>query len=104
MSDMARNRKTLTFTEQLRQAIRLAPMSQYRLAKEAGVPKETISRFLLGRVGMRLETVNAICEVLELRLVGSEEAPEETQGRQLSASKDATRRLRSRVGWRVPAE
>lgn len=57
-------------TDQLRQAILTADMTQAELARRSGVPREVLSRFTRGLTGMRLGSVDAICEVLELRLVG----------------------------------
>lgn len=69
---MAR-RRNKRFSEQLRQAILSADMTQYRLAKESGVPKETIWRFVHGRVGLSLPSIDAIVEALGLSLGGRKE-------------------------------
>lgn len=72
---MARKRIP-SFTEQLQAAIRTSGLTQYRISVEAGVPRETISRFLMGKVGMSLPTVDAIVKVLRLRLVVEDEESE----------------------------
>ena len=61
-----------SFTEQLRSAILVADLNQAELARRSGVPKEVLSRFTHGLVGMSLPSIDAICEVLQLRLVGPE--------------------------------
>lgn len=57
-------------TDQLRQAILEADITQAELARRSGVPREVLSRFTRGLTGMSLGSVDAICAVLGLRLVG----------------------------------
>lgn len=57
-------------TDQLRQAILTSDVTQAELARRSGVPREVLSRFTRGLTGMSLGSVDAICEVLGLRLVG----------------------------------
>lgn len=60
-------------SDQLRMAIENAPMTRYRLSKLSGVDEGLLSRFVRGeRSGLRLDTVDAIAEVLGLRLVAEE--------------------------------
>lgn len=63
-------KKKELLTDQLRQAILAAEITQAELARRSGVPREVLSRFTRGLTGMSLGSVDAICEVLELRLVG----------------------------------
>lgn len=66
-------KQTETITEQLRRAILEADITQAELARRSGVPREVLSRFTRGLTGMSLGSLDAICEVLELRLVGQQE-------------------------------
>jgi len=60
-------------SEQLKKAIRDSDLSQYGIATKAGVPREVISKFLKGRVGLSLPTIDAIGKVLRLRIVVDDE-------------------------------
>jgi len=67
------NKKPLKLSDQLRKAIEAAPMTRYRLSKLSGVDEGLLGKFVRGeRAGLRLDTVNAICETLRLRLVAEE--------------------------------
>jgi plasmid maintenance system antidote protein VapI len=67
---MATRAKTLS--EQLRAAILSAPVSRYRMAKEAGVSEAVLSRFVNGETGLRMAIADrlAVYFKLELRKVG----------------------------------
>lgn len=55
-------------SDQLREAIAREP-SMYGLAAQAGVPRQSISRFVAGGRGLTLESADRIAEALGLRLV-----------------------------------
>jgi hypothetical protein len=56
------------FTEQLRRAIRESGMSRYAIWKGSGVDQATLSKFMSGRHGLSLESVEKLVEVLGLTL------------------------------------
>lgn len=65
--------KRLRLSDQLRKAIETAPMTRYRLSKLSGVDQGLLGKFVRGeRAGLRLDTVDAICEPLRLRLVAED--------------------------------
>ncbi len=66
--------KASIFSEQLRQAIRESGMSMLAVAREVELDKATMSRFLSGERGLRLDAVDKLCALLRLRLV-SERTP-----------------------------
>ena len=69
-------KKRLKVSDQLRLAIEEAPMSRYRLSKLTGVDEGLLGKFARGeRAGLRLDTVDAICEALGLRLVAEKQVP-----------------------------
>lgn len=72
--DMARKGKL--FTDQFRDAIRNSGMKPYRLAQLSGVHREILSRFLNGKTGMSLGSVDAIFETLNLRIESPDREPE----------------------------
>jgi transcriptional regulator with XRE-family HTH domain len=57
-----------TFTEQLRAAVRDGGMSRYRLAKRTGIDESLLSRFVRGKTGLSLGTVDKLVEELGLEL------------------------------------
>mgnify|MGYP001811999713 CR=1 FL=1 len=63
------------FSDELRRAIKTAPVSRYRIAVDTGVSQAVLSRFLKGRVGLSMETVDLLCDYLGLKLV-PEKKPE----------------------------
>lgn len=62
-------RKTIRVSQQLRDAVRESGEPMHVLARAAGLHKSAMSRFMSGERGLRLETVDALCERLGLRLV-----------------------------------
>lgn len=56
-------------SEQLRDAIRSAGVSRYRIAKEIGVTEALLSRFMNGVAGLGQNTIDKIGEYLDLELV-----------------------------------
>ena len=44
-------------SEQIREAIRNAEVSRYRISKETGISEPVLSRFLKGKAGISLDTL-----------------------------------------------
>jgi predicted XRE-type DNA-binding protein len=61
-------KNTLLISDQLREHIKTSDLSQYRIAKNIGVSQAVISRFMTGRSGLSLNTINKIGEELGLEL------------------------------------
>ena len=55
-------------TDQLREAIRESGMSGYAICKELGIQRSALSRFLNGERGLSMENLDAIGELLKLRI------------------------------------
>jgi hypothetical protein len=49
--------------------------SQYRVAKDSGVPQQTIQRFMTGRRSLHLNTVDRLCEFFEMKLTRPKRRP-----------------------------
>ena len=60
--------KQLTFTDELRQAIRRGGKSQYRISKETGISEGQLSRFMHGQVGLSLSAIDRLCRILGLSI------------------------------------
>jgi hypothetical protein len=57
------------FSDQLRRAIEESGLSRYAINKAAGIDKGVMSKFMAGKVGLRMESVDRIVSVLSLKLV-----------------------------------
>jgi transcriptional regulator with XRE-family HTH domain len=67
---MARRKKLpVTLSDQLRELIAAAGPSAYELARDAGVDRSVLSRFLAGKRTITLETADRLAAVLKLRLI-----------------------------------
>ncbi len=64
---MAQRRKLLS--DQLRQAVRDSGLSRYAICKATGIDQSTMSKFLAGRVGLGLESIDRLADFLGLKLV-----------------------------------
>ena len=60
--------KRLSLSEQVRRAINSSGQSQYRICKETGVDKATLSRFMAGERGLSTSTLDLVVEYLGLEL------------------------------------
>jgi transcriptional regulator with XRE-family HTH domain len=56
-------------SEQLRKAMERSGMTRYEIAKQAGIEQSSLSRFFSGERGLSQDAIDAICELLGLRLV-----------------------------------
>ena len=63
------SKKRIRFSDQIRQAVDSSGLSRYRICKEAGIDQATFSRFMSGKVGMALPTLEALADVLGLDVV-----------------------------------
>lgn len=60
--------KRQSFSDQLRQALLNAPMSRYRLAAECGIPESSLSRFVNGKMGLPLASIDKLADLLDWNL------------------------------------
>jgi transcriptional regulator with XRE-family HTH domain len=67
---MAKRKKApQSLSEQLRELIAAAGPSVYELARNAGVDRSVLSRFLAGKRTITLETADRLAAVLKIRIV-----------------------------------
>ncbi len=57
------------FTDQLRTAIRDSEMSLSSIAQSTAIDKAVLSRFMNGKSGLSVTSIDRLCTVLALRLV-----------------------------------
>lgn len=55
--------------DQLRQAVNDSSLSRYAICKATGIDEASFSRFMAGKVGLTLANIEAVAELLELRIV-----------------------------------
>jgi ribosome-binding protein aMBF1 (putative translation factor) len=67
MQEMTRRRDKLT--DQIRRAINESGVSRYRLWKETGIDQAVLSRFVAGKAGMTLKSLDVLADALGLRIV-----------------------------------
>lgn len=64
---MARTRKR--FSDQLRQAIQRADKTRYQISLETDIAQSTLSRFIHGKGGLSLESIDLVCESIGAQLM-----------------------------------
>jgi transcriptional regulator with XRE-family HTH domain len=65
-------RKYTKLSEQIRRAVRESGWTQYRIAKRAKLDKGTMSRFMSGKMGLAMESLDQLGKVLRLNVVVDE--------------------------------
>ena len=59
-------------SDQIRQAVDGSGLSRYRICKLARIDQASLSRFMMGKVGLSLPTLDALAGFLGLRIVADE--------------------------------
>lgn len=72
-------RKPKPISEALREAIENSDNSRYRMSKTLGISEATLSRFITGKGGLRLKSIDAVCEYLGLELVATKRPAKRTK-------------------------
>ena len=57
----------MTFSDQIRRAVRSCGLTRYRIAQEAGIEQASLSRFMAG-AGVTTKTLDAVARVLRLEV------------------------------------
>jgi transcriptional regulator with XRE-family HTH domain len=63
------SKSRISLGDQIRRAVEAFPMSRNALCKQAGIDKAALSRFMAGKTGLTLASLEALMGVLGLRLV-----------------------------------
>ncbi len=61
-------KQRLEFDDQLRQAIEHCGMSRYEISQQSGVDQAVLSRFMSGKAGMSMDSINLIFRLLDLEI------------------------------------
>jgi transcriptional regulator with XRE-family HTH domain len=62
-------RERVTLTQQVRRAIAESGLSRYGIAKASGIDQAALSRFMAGKTGLTLASLDALAGVLRLEIV-----------------------------------
>ena len=62
-------KKKTKISDQIRAAIEAADVTRYRIELETGIDKATLSRFMAGKGGMTVETLDKLGDYLGLEIV-----------------------------------
>ena len=62
------------FSDQIRAAVDASGMSRYRICREIGLSQPTMSRFMAGKSGLSMETLDRLADLLGLVVVSKPEA------------------------------
>jgi transcriptional regulator with XRE-family HTH domain len=90
---MAKQRRSLS--DQLRRAVRYSGHSQYQIAKEAGIDKAALSRFMAGQRGLTTPSLDRLTEYLGMQLCP---APPDEVWRGLERKTPSLERKTARTG------
>ncbi|MCD4726058.1 MAG: helix-turn-helix domain-containing protein [Pirellulales bacterium] len=71
---MSKGKTKPTLTDVLRTAIKESELTQYRIAKDTGIPATSIMRFMRGETSLRLDKADVLAEYLGLELVKKRKA------------------------------
>ena len=82
-------KKRVTLTDQVRQAVDESSMSRNAIAKATGIDKGALSRFMSDNRGLSLATLDALGEVLGLRVVADIPAKKKAKHRKVRKDGDA---------------
>ena len=67
--------KNTSLTDQLRQLIETAEISRYQLWQQTGIDQAVLSKFVNGKGGLSMESLDKIGEVLNLQITKSSKKP-----------------------------
>ncbi len=65
------SKRRRSFSDEVRQAVDASDMSRYRICQEIDLNQSTMSRFMAGRSGLSLDTLDRLAVVLDLHVVAS---------------------------------
>lgn len=55
-------------SDQLRRALKNSEKSCYRISQETGIPEGNLSRFIHGKAGFSIDSLDKLCKCLSLKL------------------------------------
>jgi transcriptional regulator with XRE-family HTH domain len=61
--------KRRRFSDEIRAAVERSGLSRYAICKSLGIPQSSMSRFMSGENWLGQDTIDALAELLDLRVV-----------------------------------
>lgn len=61
-------KKRIKLSDQVRAAVDASELSRYRIAKELNISESTMSRFMSGEVGLSMEYLDRLADLLGLNI------------------------------------
>ena len=61
-------KRRLTLSDQVRRAVDESGLSRYRICQELDLAEATMSRFMSGKGGLSMNTLDALAELLDLNI------------------------------------
>jgi transcriptional regulator with XRE-family HTH domain len=58
-----------SFSDQIRAAVDGSGLSRYRICKDVGIAQATLSRFMNGKGGLSMDSLDRLAALLNLRIV-----------------------------------
>jgi hypothetical protein len=69
------------FTDQMRWAVREAPVTRYAISKQTGIDEGNLSRFVAGKSGLSLVALDKLAKLLGWKLVVREQRHQHRKAR-----------------------
>jgi len=67
--------KRTKFSDQIRKAVKESTISRYAIYKQTGIDQAALSRFVNGKMGLSLENLDLLAEMLGLEVVSRRRKP-----------------------------
>ena len=89
-------RRQVKLGDQIRQAVKLSGLTNYRISKELGISEAMLCRFMLGHCGMSLEKLDRLAALLDLIVTSGPNAAKPADFPDQRFKKPQTRRTRNK--------
>lgn len=67
--------KPTKFSDQIRKAVEESGMTRYAIFKASGIDQATLSRFVHGQVGLSMDSLDVLADILGLEIVARGRKP-----------------------------
>ena len=94
----------VSFSEQIRQAVRECGTTRYSLSKQIGISESTLSRFLSGQRGLTLDLLDKLADALGLQVVVTVQMTQRPSKRGRKKKKEVVDKMKSPSYWRKLAK
>jgi transcriptional regulator with XRE-family HTH domain len=74
------SKKRVKLSDQIRRAVDASGLTHYRICKTLGIAESTLSRFMSGKGGLSMEYLDALADLLDLKIVAGKPRPKRKGG------------------------